>query len=102
MPIYVYETIEPNDQPGEVIEVLQPVSAEPLTHHPDSGKPLKRVVAGFAVAGRWSDMRMQQNLRDKNLDQKGFTKYVKAGDGRYEKRAGQGPNVISADGSPQS
>jgi hypothetical protein len=34
---------------------------------------------------------------DKKLDQLGFTKYVKSGDGIYEKRAGKGPNVISRD-----
>ena len=31
------------------------------------------------------------------LDRLGFTKYVKAGDGYYEKRAGKGPDVISKD-----
>ena len=34
---------------------------------------------------------------DKKLDRLGFTKYVKAGDGTYEKRAGKGPDVISRD-----
>ena len=34
---------------------------------------------------------------DKKLDKMGFTKYVKAGDGVYEKRAGKGPDVISRD-----
>jgi hypothetical protein len=42
-------------------------------------------------------MKAASNLRDKNLNEKGFTKYVKAGDGYYEKRAGKGPDVISAD-----
>jgi hypothetical protein len=35
-------------------------------------------------------------LSDKNLSDKGFTKYVKAGDGMYEKSAGKGPDKISA------
>jgi hypothetical protein len=34
---------------------------------------------------------------DKKLDKLGFTKYVKSGDGTYEKRAGKGPDVISRD-----
>ena len=34
---------------------------------------------------------------DKKLDRMGFTKYVKAGDGHYEKTAGKGPDVISRD-----
>jgi hypothetical protein len=36
-------------------------------------------------------------MSDGKLESKGFTKYVKMGDGRYEKRAGQGPDVISAE-----
>jgi hypothetical protein len=34
---------------------------------------------------------------DKKLDKLGFTKYVKAGNGIYEKRSGKGPDVISRD-----
>jgi hypothetical protein len=34
---------------------------------------------------------------DKKLDRLGFTKYVKSGDGVYEKRAGKGPDVIHRD-----
>ena len=30
-------------------------------------------------------------------DRLGFTKYEKAGDGHYEKRAGKGPDTLSAD-----
>jgi hypothetical protein len=33
-------------------------------------------------------------LSNKNLDRLGFTKYEKAGDGVYEKKAGQGPDVF--------
>jgi hypothetical protein len=55
------------------------------------------VITSAAIAGRWSDLKAKSNLSDKNLDAKGFTKYVKMGDGKYEKRAGKGPDVISAD-----
>jgi hypothetical protein len=34
---------------------------------------------------------------DRKLDRMGFTKYVKTDDGRYEKRAGSGPDRISAE-----
>lgn len=42
-------------------------------------------------------MKAKSNLSDKKLDAQGLTKYVKMGDGKYEKRAGKGPDVISAD-----
>jgi hypothetical protein len=35
-------------------------------------------------------------LSDRNLADKGFTKYVKTDPGRYEKTAGNGPSEISA------
>jgi hypothetical protein len=43
------------------------------------------------------EQRMKSAMSDRKLESKGFTKYVKMGDGRYEKRAGQGPDVISAE-----
>lgn len=43
MPIYRYITIEPDGSEGEEFEVQQPITAEPLTNHPQNGKPVKRV-----------------------------------------------------------
>ncbi len=98
MPIYVYEVIENDDQPGEQFEVFQKMSDPPLTHHPENGKPVRRVVTAPFISGQWSDTSMKRSVSDdKKLDQLGFTKYVKAGDGYYEKRAGKGPDVIHKD-----
>ena len=97
MPIYVYKTVLNDGSAGETIEVLQQMSDPPLTHHPATGLPLRKVITAAAIAGRWSDLNAKSNLSDKKLDAKGFTKYVKMGDGVYEKRAGKGPDVISAD-----
>jgi predicted nucleic acid-binding Zn ribbon protein len=96
MPIYVYEVIRADGQDGATFEVLQSMSEPPLTKHPDTGDPVRRCIALPSIAGTWTDMKSSSNLSDKNLDAKGFTKYVKMGDGMYEKRAGQGPDVISA------
>jgi predicted nucleic acid-binding Zn ribbon protein len=97
VPIYVYETILEDGSAGDTIEVLQQMSDPPLTHHPETGLPVRKVMTAASIAGTWSDMKTKSNLSDKNLDAKGFTKYVKMGDGKYEKRAGKGPDVISAD-----
>jgi predicted nucleic acid-binding Zn ribbon protein len=98
MPIYVYETITADDAPGEQFEVFQSMADEPLTKHPDTGQPVRRVLCAPAVGGKWSDSAMARNMADdKKLDKLGFTKYVKSGDGTYEKRAGKGPDVISRD-----
>jgi len=76
---------------GETIEVVQQMSDPPLTHHPETKRPLRKAITAPAIAGRWSDMKAQTNLSDKKLNANGFTKYVKMGDGIYEKRAGKGP-----------
>ncbi len=95
MPTYVYEVIESDGSGGERFEVIQPMSADPLEKHPLTGVPVRRVITSFHVAGGWSDIGMQGKLSDKNLDRMGFTKYVKAGDGHYEKTTGSGPDLIS-------
>ena len=97
VPIYVYEVLLKNGSAGETFEVLHSMSEPPLTHHPETGLPVRRELTAPSYAGRWTDLKAKSNLSDKKLDAQGLTKYVKMGDGKYEKRAGKGPDVISAD-----
>ncbi len=96
MPIYVYEVVLANGEAGQVFEVMQKMSDAPLTTHPTTGQPVRRVIQPPHIAGQWSEAGARQQLSDKNLEAQGMAKYVKAGDGYYEKRAGKGPNVIGA------
>ena len=81
-----------------MFEVIQPISAEPLTEHPETGEPVRRIIQPPYIGGTWSESSMNKSVNDdKKLDRLGFTKYVKSGDGTYEKRAGKGPDVISKD-----
>ena len=96
MPFYEYEVILENGEAGERFEVMQKMSDPPLTHHPETGEPVRRVISAPRIPGKYSDHAMKQTVNDdKKLGEMGFTKYVKAGDGHYEKRAGKGPDVIS-------
>ena len=98
MPLYDYETINADGSPGEQFELFQRMADAPLTKHPETGQPIRRVLSAPAVGGKWSDSAMGRNMADdKKLDRLGFTKYVKSGDGTYEKRAGKVPDVISRD-----
>ncbi len=98
MPTYVYEVIDPTGEPGETFEIIQRISEPPLTVHPETGHPVRRVIQPVFVGGQWTESSMHKRMKDdKKLDQLGFTKYVKSGDGTYEKRAGKGPQVISRD-----
>ncbi len=96
MPRYEYEIIRPGDEPGERFEVWQKMSDKPLTRHPETGQPVRRVISAPIIPGQHSDHALNRTLRDdKKLGEMGFTKYVKTGDGTYEKRAGEGPPNIS-------
>ena len=94
MPIYVYEEVLPDGGGGEQFEVIQPMSAAALTVHPDTGKPVRRVFGTPNAPRAWTDAHAKAATSDKNLGAKGFTKYVKSGDGTYEKTAGDGPKQI--------
>jgi predicted nucleic acid-binding Zn ribbon protein len=98
MPIYVYEVIQADGSAGPQFEYAQGIKEPPLTQHPETGEPVQRVIQPPFIGGSWSEGAMHKASKDdKKLDQLGFTKYVKAGDGYYEKRAGTGPDVISRD-----
>jgi predicted nucleic acid-binding Zn ribbon protein len=91
MPLYVYQVVETDGSEGEVFEVLQEMSEPPLTHHPENGKPVQRLLHAPSTLRRFG----AGNLNDARLDRLGFTKYQRSGKGTYEKTAGKGPNIIT-------
>ena len=95
MPTYVYGVILSDDDEdvGETFEVEQSIKDPPLTHHPKTGEPVRRLLCAPFVAGTWSPLKAKNLLSDKKLTEKGFTKYVKTNNG-YEKSAGTGPDRI--------
>ncbi len=90
MPLYVYQVIEADGSEGEVFEILQGISDPPLTVHPVNGKPVRQLLSAPNIVKRFA----AGNLSNEKLNSLGFTKYEKAGDGYYEKKAGSGPDVI--------
>lgn len=48
MPIYVYETIEKSGGAVERFERLEALGSAPLTEHPVTGAPVRRVIANVA------------------------------------------------------
>jgi predicted nucleic acid-binding Zn ribbon protein len=96
MPTYVYEVISKGDEPGERFEVVQKMTDDPLTKHPETGEPVRRVFLPFQIAGPGSPMKTDRAMADDNkLERLGFTKYVKSGDGQYEKVVGKGPESLN-------
>ena len=74
MPTYVYGVIlsEDDDEAiGETFEVEQGIKDPPLTKHPVTGEPVRRLMCAPFVAGTWSPMKMKRSVSDKNLEKKG-------------------------------
>ncbi len=91
MPTYVYRIVR-NAGAGEngaeeTFEVRQAMSEPPLTHHPETGEPVERVICAPQI-GRGAQT-------NRELGAAGFTKYKKTSDGKYERQAGTGgPKLI--------
>ncbi len=90
MPLYVYQIVEDDGSDGEIFEVMQRMADAPLTVHPDTGRPVRKLIAAPNTVTKYG----AGNLSNDRLGRLGFTKYEKAGDGKYERTAGSGPDVI--------
>jgi len=94
MPTYVYEVITQAGD-GERFEVVQQMSEDALTSHPETGEPVRRIFLPPNIASRYTERTAVANSSDDGkLERLGFTKYVKSGDGKYEKTIGKGPSQI--------
>jgi hypothetical protein len=97
MPLYVYQVVREDRQPGERFEIMQGIRDDALTEHPETGKPVKRVVVAPFVAGSHSQTAIERKLKDPHqLENMGFTRYEKQGS-TYVKTAGKGPDQINRD-----
>lgn len=94
MPMYLYEIVLEDGSGGEQFEVFQKMADAPLTAHPETGEPVRRVLSEPNAPRAWTDMQGKAATSDRNLAAKGFTKYVKTGNGTYEKAAGTGPKKL--------
>ncbi|MBU0719205.1 MAG: FmdB family transcriptional regulator [Planctomycetes bacterium] len=93
MPIYVYE-LDTDDENPPRFEFFQKMSDPPFKRHPETGQPIRRVVAQLSVKRKGYAARSDKEvLSDNNMERLGFNKYVKGQDG-YEKEYGQGPDLL--------
>ena len=94
MPTYIYQVVTEDGSEGEIFEFFQSIKDDALTHHPHTRQPVRRLPTAPNLPRTWTDAATKSSLSDKNLDSLGFTKYQKAGDGVYEKKAGPGPDTF--------
>jgi len=85
MPTYEYQACDPQDACSycrERFEVRQSMSEPSLTACPECGRPVRRAVSLCSVTTTQSTRSM---LSDRNLKEKGFTKLVNEGGGKFRK-----------------
>jgi putative FmdB family regulatory protein len=91
MPIYEYAAVA-NGCPhcAAHFDVLQKLRDAPVTHCPQCGAPVTRIISAPSVASGGAHL-----LKESHTAKHGFTQYRRAGKGVYEKTAGKGPKYIS-------
>lgn len=96
MPTYVYEIIRGDGEAGDRFEWMQSMRDAPLTEHPQTGEPVRRVLQAPNLASRYSERQTKARLDNRQVEKAGFTKYEKDKlTGRYHRVAGkQGPSTI--------
>jgi len=96
MPIYVYEVVRPDGEPGERFEWMQSMKDPALEQHPETGEPVKRVLLAPHLSTRYPAGQTRKKLDNRNLEKAGFTKYEKDRmTGDYHRVAGkEGPSML--------
>ncbi len=94
MPFYEYISTEPPgcSHCGNGFTELQKLSDPVISTCPACGGPIRRLISPPNVVSGKAHM-----LKTSSIEKAGFTQYRKIGSGVYEKTAGKGPGVISAD-----
>jgi len=93
MPIYEYRATAASDCNfcRDGFEMMRKINDAELDKCPVCGISVTQIISAPNLA------KSGPALDTQNIEKHGFTQYRKSGKGVYEKTAGKGPNVISAD-----
>lgn len=93
MPTYVYCVINADGSDGDRFEIDQPAQDAPLTLHPWTGQPVRRVYHAPNLGLKYPEGEIRRKSKDKSfLESKGFARYERDKlTGRYHKTAGTDP-----------
>ena len=94
MPTYLYQVIKADGSEGEVFECTHSM-LDTLKSHPTTSEAVRRVYSVPHLGVKHTAGNTQKLLSNKNLEQKGFTKYERDKmSGKYHKVVGDGPSEI--------
>ncbi len=98
MPIYQYQVVN-GQKAVELFEVEQGIQDPPLTKHPITLEPVRRILSSPSLSLSHTTRLENKSLASENLQKNGFSQYKKdSSSGDYFKTAGnQGPDQISHD-----
>jgi putative FmdB family regulatory protein len=93
MPIYEYRSTSQKNCEfcREGFELMRKINDPELRFCPECGNNVKQIMSAPNLA------KSSPALDAGNIEKHGFTQYKKSGKGVYEKTAGKGPRVITAD-----
>lgn len=103
MPTFVYCIVNPDGSDGATLEIEQAFGDAPLTRHPLTGEPLRRVITAAGLVTRYGEGEIKRKVGDsQELARLGFTRYERdPATGRYHKTAGTDPNAPESFVKPQ-
>ena len=94
MPVYQYQVLN-GKQPEEIIEIDQERDDPPLTRHPLTKEPIRKILSAPSLSLRHTEAKERKSLSEENLDKHGFSVYHKdKSGGTYRKNSGAGPDSI--------
>jgi len=94
MPLYSYQVI--HGKKDEFFEIEQSLQDSPLTNHPITGEPIKRVVHTPGLVLKHGDQMDAKKLSAENIEKNGFTVFEKdSASNKYHRTIGKmGPSSI--------
>ena len=96
MPIYKYYEILPDGSEGESepLDVSQKINGPTLEVHTITRNPIKKYFFATSINTQYSDKKTKKQLNPSNLQQQGFTQYIKdKTNGKYHKSACTDPSA---------
>ena len=95
MPTYLYEVLN-GSEPTEIFEIDQDFRDSPLTFHPITKEPVRKILSPSTISLKHTDSSEKRILSNANLSKHGFNKYEKSDDtGTFDRTAGkEGPRTI--------
>jgi predicted nucleic acid-binding Zn ribbon protein len=95
MPLYLYDVFDEQGRVVDQFEIMQKLAEPALEQHPETGAPVRRALVAPGLMLKHPSVHSRDLTSDKYLASKGFARYEKTGDGKYQRTGGDaGPKTF--------